>query len=135
MSEVVLTIDVLLDDFLEVKGTAGTALMILFHGKSEGKYFNGEILPGGVDTQKEPAGAARILSARYILEGTDCEGEKCRIFVENNGEITDPQSGGNVETKPLIYTDSQALKWLESADLYGTVEPAEGGVKIKIYKR
>ncbi len=135
MGELVLTIDVALDNFLEVKGTRGQAAMILFHGKSECDNFTGEILPGGVDTQKQEAGAPRLLSARYILEGTDCEGQRCRIFIENNGEIENPESGETIITKPVIYTDSAALKWMETADLYGTVEGTEGGVVISFYKK
>ena len=135
MSELVLTIDVVLDNFLEVKGNKGQAVMILFHGKSECDNFNGVILPGGVDTQKQEEGAARLLSARYILEGTDCDGQKCRIFIENNGEIASPEIGDPIITRPLIYTDSKALKWMETADLYGTVEGTEGGVIISFYKQ
>lgn len=132
MSEAVLTIDVVLDEIIEVTGGRGKAAMILFHGESNCANFKGKILPGGVDTQKEPSGEKRLLSARYILEGTDCEGEWCRIFIENNGEVA--ESGGMVKTTPVIYTDSKALKWLETANLSGTVEGKPGGVLISIYE-
>jgi len=132
VSEAVLTIDVVLDEIIEVNGNAGKAAMILFHGESNCANFRGKILPGGVDTQKEPFGEKRLLSARYILEGTDCAGEVCRIFIENNGVAADP--GEMVKTTPVIYTDSNALKWLETADLSGTVEGRPGGVFISIYE-
>ncbi len=132
MSEAVLTIDVVLDEIIEVTGSRGKAAMILFHGESSCANFKGKILPGGVDTQKEPAGEKRLLSARYILEGRDCEGEWCRIFIENNGEVAAP--GETIKTTPVIYTDSKALKWLETADLSGTVEGKPGGVFITIFK-
>ena len=132
MSEAVLTIDVVLDDIIGVTGSRGKAAMILFHGESSCANFKGKILPGGVDTQKEPAGEKRLLSARYILEGTDCEGEWCRIFIENNGEVAGP--GEVIKTTPVIYTDSKALKWLETADLSGIVEGKPGGVFITIFK-
>ena len=132
MSDAVLTIDVILDDVIEVNGSAGKATMILFHGSSTGESFNGKILPGGVDTQKEPLGEKRFLSARYVLEGVDCEGQECRIFIENNGLCGAP--GEIIKTKPLIYTDSKALKWLENADLTGTVEGKPGGVLISFFK-
>ncbi|WP_051464956.1 hypothetical protein [Butyrivibrio sp. FCS014] len=56
MSEAVLTIDVVLDEIIEVTGSRGKAAMILFHGESNCANFKGKILPGGVDTQKEPSG-------------------------------------------------------------------------------
>ncbi len=132
MSELVLTIDVVLDDVIEVNGSSGKAAMILFHGESDCTNFNGKILPGGVDTQKEAAGEKRFLSARYVLEGTDCAGEKCRIFIENNGAIDAPDA--QIRTVPVIYTDSKALKWLETANLHGTVDGKSGGVFISIYR-
>ncbi|MCR5321050.1 MAG: DUF3237 domain-containing protein [Lachnospiraceae bacterium] len=132
MSETVLTVEVALDEIVEVHGSTGEAAMLLFHGKSECDSFKGTILPGGVDTQKEAKGSARVLSARYILEGIDVAGEKCRIFIENNGEITDPGPDGIIHTKPMIYTDSKALSWMETANLVGTVSPMPGGVLITI---
>ena len=133
MKEPVLTVDVILDDIIEVNGSTGVAAMILFHGNCSCKNFEGKILPGGVDTQKQEHGKERLLSARYVLEGTDLEGQKCRIFIENNGAITEPGPGAVIKTTPKIYTDSKALKLLETAKLSGTVEGKEGGVFISIY--
>lgn len=130
--EEILTVDVALDSVLEVKGQKGEACMILFHGSSDCKNFKGKVLPGGVDTQKEMSGEKRLLSARYILEGTDCDGESCHIFIENNGTV---EANGEITTTPVILTDSKALSWMENADLYGTVTGIEGGVKIAIYKK
>ncbi len=133
MREAVLTVDVVLDEIIEVNGSYAKAAMILFHGESNCDAFKGRILPGAVDTQKEPLGEKRLLSARYVLEGTDSTGEKCRIFIENNGVIEDPT--GEIRTTPLVYTDSKSLKWLETAELYGTVQGKPGGVFISIYKK
>ncbi len=133
MDNCVLEINVLLDEVIDVKGNSGCATMILFHGSSDCSNFKGKILPGGVDTQKEAAGDSRFLSARYILEGIDCEGKACRIFIENNGEVKQLSGGGVIKTKPVIYTDSEALKWMETADLSGTVTGAPGGVTISFY--
>ena len=133
MEKTILTIDVLLDEIFNVEGTAGKATMILFHGSSDCDNFKGKILPGGVDTQKEPAGKPRILSARYILEGKDLEGKDCHIFIENNGEVEPISDGGVIRTKPIIYTDSEALKWMETADIRGTVTGAPGGVTISFF--
>ncbi len=122
--EPILKIDVELDEVYEVIGTTGRVSMLLFHGSCDCDNFHGKILPGGVDTQKEPLDKGRSLSARYILEGTDRDGNRCHIFVENN------KAAGDDTTKPVIYTDSRCLKWLETADLYGIVEGKPGGVII-----
>ena len=133
MGEKILTINVKLDQIFNVEGSSGKATMILFHGDCDCDNFKGVILPGGVDTQKEPEGEPRVLSARYILEGKDCDGKDCHIFIENNGEVQPVSNGGVIHTKPLIYTDSDALKWMEKADIAGTVTGAEGGVTIDFY--
>ena len=130
----VLTIDVILTEFNEVKGHNGNACMILFNGYCHCDIFNGDILNGGVDTQKQDAGSIiRTLSARYILQGKDFEGNDCRIFIENNGV----SEGGNFTTTPKILTDSEALKILEDMDLVGSIggTDEEGHIQIHIRKK
>lgn len=127
----ILTIDVLLKEFNEVKGHKGEALMILFDGYCHSEIFDGVILNGGVDTQKQDAGSnLRTLSARYILQGKDFEGKECRIFIENNGT----SDGGRFTTAPKILTDSEALKELEDTDLVGSISSTdeEGHIQIHI---
>lgn len=85
--------------------------MVLFGGFCSGDYFKGKILDGAVDTQLDT-----LLSARYMLEGIDCDGKHCRLFVENNS------ARNSAETKPVIFTDSDALKWLEAAELRGEIK-------------
>ena len=103
--------------------------MIAFSGEADGAYFRGKILPHGVDTQKSEEGKPLQLSARYMLEGIDYTGKQCRLFIENNGE----EAGGQIVTKPRIYTDSESLSWMEGAALCGTVESCgEGQVMIRI---
>ena len=134
-AEEVLTINVRITETYEVKGSHGTARMILFDGDADSEYFKGTILPGGVDTQKDISdkdSAKTFLSARYILKGTDRDGNDCSIFIENNGEFSDTSDG---TTTPTILTDSPALSFLECASLYGTIEGIEGGVRIHIYIR
>ncbi len=128
----ILTINVNLTDIYEVKGKTAEAVMINFGGDAKSEFFEGVILPGGVDAQKEFYPERRTLSARYILEGKDMEGEKCRIFIENNG--TADENKFVHETTPRIVTDSKALSWMETATLKGTLEPKEGGVIIHIFK-
>lgn len=130
MGKEVLTINVRIKEALEVKGSTNGATMILFDGDCDCDNFKGKILPGGVDTQRIGKDGFVSLSARYIMEGIDRDGQPCRIFIENNGEI---QSDGRIVTSPCILTDSDALKHLETAALTGTVEGAPDGVVIHIF--
>lgn len=126
----VFTIHVTLHDTIEMTSADHTVRMIRFGGNCDSDFFKGNILEGGVDTQIITADGTGTLSARYILEGTDCEGCSCRIFIENNGKFA---PGEPTVTTPVIYTDSNALKWIETAVLTGTVLPADGGVTVAIY--
>jgi len=126
----VLTVNVKITKFDEVKGKSGEACMIHFEGDATGEYFNGIILSGGVDTQKEINGTGRNLSARYILEGKDYKDNECHIFIENNGCFDDK---GNIVTKPIILTDSEALQFLEEKELTGTISDLPGGVQIHLW--
>ncbi len=123
----VLSVHVKIDQCFEVKSEAGSVNMINFHGTAESDFFNGVILPGGVDTQSQFAGCDWSLSARYILEGTDKNGQTCRIFIENNGHFID----GEIVTEPRILTDNPELAWLEKAELVGRVVGEEGGICIE----
>ncbi len=118
MKDLVLKIDVVLDEFMEVKGNCGSVTMITFHGDCDCKNFRGEILPGAADTQIEKRGELRTLSARYFLKGYDAEGKSCTLFIENNGVVS---KEGVVATKPEIITDSECLAWLEQASLSGEI--------------
>ena len=69
------------------------------------------------------------LSARYILEGTTAEGETFHLYVENNGSFQSPEDN---KTRPTILTDYAPLKYLETAELTGTVEP--NGEKVVLIK-
>lgn len=133
MAQEVLTIQVTITGETRVQGARGEAGMVAFTGTVDCPNFHGVILPGGVDTQRMADGRL-TLSARYILEGTDRDGNACRVFIENNGETTDPAAP--METTPVLFTDSPVLRWLETAPLYGTLEPrSDGGVNIHIFAR
>ncbi|MCQ2578506.1 MAG: DUF3237 domain-containing protein [Treponema sp.] len=132
MENEVLTVNVHITGAETVKGSKAEACMILFDGTAEGSGFKGEILPGGVDTQNQVYNSRRYLSARYILKGLDKDGKETRIFVENNGFWAED---GSLETKPVILTDNPSLSFLESDNLYGTLEGQEGGVIIHIFKK
>lgn len=129
--EEILTIHVTLDESMELQGVRQGVRMISFSGMAQGAYFQGRILPHGVDTQRLAPGMPPVLSARYMLEGTDDAGKPCRMFVENNGM---EDAYGVLRTKPVIITDSRSLAWMEDAALEGTVEGCPGGVRIHIYR-
>lgn len=130
--EEILTIYIDMLDIFEVKGENAEAVMINFTGNCKSKYFNGNILPGGVDTQKEYYPQNRTLSARYMLEGFDDEGKPCRIFIEN--EATCNSRGKVDHTVPKIITDSKSLFWMQESYLKGIIEPKGEGCIIHIFK-
>lgn len=103
-------------DAFTVESPRGKICQLSFTGDCSCDFFRGRILPGGVDTQFFLPGEPGLLSARYMLEGTDCAGEPARIFIENTAV-----SGG--PTRPRIWTDSRALAWLEEETYRGTVRP------------
>lgn len=126
MKELLLTIDVKCLEPLCVDGNNQKVVMVPFTGVAKGEFFNGEVLGNGVDTQRYKKDGTSSLSARYMIEGTDYKGEKCRVFIENN------VNGDS--WVPTITTDSQNLKEWEDDKLCSTVEGAAEGVTVKIFK-
>lgn len=112
-----------------VKGATREILMLAFDGTVEGDAFCGKVLPYGVDTQSEVYGEPRLLSARYLLEGKDCAGDECRIYIENNSCV---QEDGSIIFVPTICTNSKALAYLETATLRSIVDIRQDGVTIHI---
>ena len=125
--ELLLEIQVQILESLRVNGGARDIVMIPFTGVARGPWFTGHVIGTGVDTQKISKDGKAVLSARYMLEGTDKSGQSCRIFIENQGSF---DSG----FKPLIVTDSAMLSDWETADLYATVEGAPGGVVVRVFR-
>ena len=123
----IMTVMVTILEPVSVKGTERDIVMIPFTGVASGELFNGSTIGQCVDTQKIPKGGEAMLSARYMLEGTDADGKTCRIFIENEGSW-------NTGFHPVIVTDSPRLSAWEKAELSAEVLPAEGGVEIRIYE-
>lgn len=134
--EQVLTVHVKIEKTVEMKSdNVDEVLMILFTGSADGKYFKGDVLPGGIDTQIiGKFGDRHTLSARYILEGKDYTGESCKIFIENNGNLNKKYKDILFRTYPKIITDSKALEFLNNDILVGEGIGTESGVDIKIYR-
>ena len=116
-----------------LKGPAGEVVMIPFGGPVQGEIFNGVVCPGGVDCQRVNLTGVRHMCARYMLEGTDSAGEKCHIFVDNNGWFNGMQSP--FQTVPTFMTDSKTLApYLHQNKFRGEGHPREGGVTIKFFE-
>ncbi len=121
----ILRINVECGEAYGVCGANQDIVMIPFGGKAESDLFSGEIIGTGVDTQRISKDGKAFLSARYMLDGEDCKGQKCRIFIENQG-------GDMNNCTPKIVTDSTALAFLETAKLRAVVTPCENGVTVEI---
>ena len=127
-NELLLKIQVLCREPFRVSGKTTEIVMIPFTGTASGDLFTGKTVGTGVDTQKIGKNGSFLLSARYMLEGTDAAGNACRIFIENQGN----EDTGFI---PHVVTDSPLLQAWETADLYSTLEGAPGGVTVRIFKK
>ncbi|BCZ45437.1 hypothetical protein psyc5s11_15040 [Clostridium gelidum] len=135
--EEVLTVHVNIEKIIEMHSdNVDSVCMILFKGNVTGKYFEGDVLPGGVDTQIIGRFEDKhTLSARYMLEGKDYTGKSCKIFIENNGNVNRKLKYVPFRTYPKIITDSKALEFLNYDLLVGEGVGTESGVDIKIYRQ
>lgn len=125
----VLRIKVFLTGSIAVDGHQDKAVLLPFTGECDCPLFKGKILPGGVDTQRVYNDGCTTLSARYTLEGVDNQGKPCRIFIEN---IAIQEADVEMVTYPTIRTDSESLRWLETADLTGSIEHFTDHIEIVI---
>ncbi|GGN94803.1 DUF3237 family protein [Saccharibacillus kuerlensis] len=134
--EEVLTVHVAIIDTVSLHNDSGdSVVMISFTGHATGKYFEGIILDGGVDTQIiGSSGERHSLSARYMLRGKDYTGQPCEIYIENNGNMNKELKSAAFRTTPKIITNSKALSFLNQDLLIGEGLPAEAGVDIRIYR-
>ena len=134
--EKVFTVHVKIQKTNELKNDAGdSVVMISFSGDAKGKYFQGVVLDGGIDTQViGNYGDRHTLSARYMLEGKDYTGEACRIYVENNGNIDKQRMDASFRTHPKLVTNSKALSFLNHELLVGEGVQTDSGVDIIIYR-
>lgn len=108
-----------------IEGNSRNVCMLPFTGDAEGEYFNGNIIAVAADTQYLGKQGEFSISARYMLEGKDCEGNACRVFIENNGKSLD-------ECYPKMITDSPVLGKYETAGLKSNIVPCDGGVTVYI---
>lgn len=100
--------------------------MQYFTADASGDYFSGSTKGKGTTVIKQYKDGKKQSCARYILSGTDADGKKCSLFIEDNGTA---EAEGNMVMKPTVITDSETLSWLETADLQGRITEAGNGEK------
>ena len=127
-TELLMEIKVKCNDPVSVTGSTKQIVMIPFTAEASGPYFCGHVIGPGVDTQTVGKDGRAVLSARYMLEGTDSAGNACRIFVENQGTW---ETGFT----PSVVTDSTLLADWETSALSATVEGIPDGVMIRILRK
>lgn len=112
----------------------GSVVMITFDGRVESELFNGEILPGGVDTQKVDINKIIHMSARYMAVGKDQQGNECQLFIENNAFIPEGTTMPFL-TIPTFVTDSKMLAdYLHQRIFKGEGVMEDGHLVINIYE-
>jgi len=120
-------------EICSLKTSGQEVTMIPFTGTVRGEIFNGRVLHGGTDTQRVNLSGVRHMSARYMLDGEDYTGAKCRIFIENNGWFEEMKMP--FKTVPTFLTDSAALApYLHQNKFRGEGHPWEKGVCIKLFE-
>lgn len=98
---------------------------VYFTGYCDTKYFRGAITPEGCDKQEYQRDVQPKIRAEYTLIGTDNAGENCSIHIVNQK--------GREGWKPVIETDSEALAWLNHAELTAVLEDEQGSLTVRIY--
>lgn len=122
------------DKISHMETATGKVTMIPFTGSVNSSLFQGEILPGAVDVQITNTAGVRHMCARYMFQGTDSQGNPCRLFVDNNGYFENGHDPIPFETCPTFLTDSEILApYLHQPRFAAKGFPTEQGVKICIY--
>ena len=120
---------------VHMAGENGEVLMIPFKGSVDSEIFKGIVEPCGVDTQVVNAAHVRHMSARYMLTGTDADGNACHIYVENNAWFTDGAQPKPFRTVPTFITDSKRLApYLHRNQFIGEGLRDERGLWIRFYE-
>ena len=102
-------------------------MTVPFTGRADGKWFQGEILPGAADVQRRKLWKTDRFCADYTLEGTDYTGQKCRVHIVN----VDEGQGW----KPTVTTDSKALDFLNGGDCKAVLQGHNGELTVRIFAK
>ena len=123
------------DHTVEFEGPLGHVKMIPFTGTVDCPLFKGVLAPCGVDTQVTDQNDVRHMSARYMLVGTDADGQECHIYVENNAFFTGGERPRPFRTVPTFLTDSARLApYLHANRFVGEGLRDERGLWIRFYE-
>lgn len=126
MDKLIITVNI--GECFSVRADGREVNVVSFGGHCSGGAFEGDVLAPAADVQTYDPNGGR-LSARYMLEGIDCAGQHCRIFIENNAET------GEAFTRPRVLTDSQRLSWLNSEPLAGRIISTDSSLTIEIGRK
>lgn len=136
MNEPIMIFHVLIDRSQKsvLETNHGKAVIIPFTGYTESEHFSGRILPGACDVQTTDAAGIRHMCAKYMFEGTDGQGNACRLFVENNGYFEPGRNPKPFYAYPVFLSDSPYLsKLLERPVFRSEGHSTPEGVDIYIY--
>ncbi len=113
----------------------GAVSFIPFTATVESELFCGKTLPGACDVQVENPAGSRNMCAKYMFKGTDCEGNSCYLFVENNGYLAEVMRNDPFfHAYPRFMTDSPVLgEYLSQQRFRSEVQGRDWGVEIRIY--
>ena len=75
------------------------------------------------------------MCAKYMFTGHDCEGNECRLYVENNGYLQPVnRQDAHFNACPRFITDSAVLgSYLCQNRFRSEVQGKEWGIEIRIY--
>ena len=137
MSEPVMIFKVYADpkDCSDMRCPYGGVTFIPFTATVESPLVSGKTLPGACDVQVENPAGSRNMCAKYMFEGTDSAGNKCRLFVENNGYLAEVmRNDPYFHAYPKFMTDSPVLgEYLSQQRFRSEVQGRDWGVEIRIY--
>ncbi|MCD8119560.1 MAG: alpha/beta hydrolase [Lachnospiraceae bacterium] len=102
-------------------------LDIFFTGYCDTEYFHGVIQPYGCDHREYAGDECTEVCASYELCGLDADGKNCSLAIENRWD----DAAGT--WKPRIQTESQALAWMNGADLTAVLEDGNNGVVVRVF--
>ncbi len=102
-------IDIFDEKISMMKSDSGMVVIIPFGGEVKSELFTGIILPGAADIQVTNAAGIRHMQAKYMFDGIDREGKKCKIFVCNDGFFEPGSMPVPFHACPTFMTDSKAL--------------------------
>ena len=121
----VVQVDVRLDEIRRMGTPAKLHVSIPFGGKAKGIWFHGEIEPGASDEQEYAWGKPVAFAATYTITGEDYTGTPCRLDIVNRFD--------GKSWKPEVHTDSEALAFLNGADLTAVLQNRKKGPLVHIF--